>query len=116
MTIYDGEFRSTRRRDAFYKFRDVSIHQVIVDLNIELEPREFSNLVETVIQFGTPALKISIDDDSHSLEFFVLFDSMYGDYTIAQGPLPKNSSYKTFHLEADAIKYVKDLVRQTILS
>ena len=41
---------------------------------------------------------------------------MYGDYTIAQGPLPNNSSYKTFHLEADAIKYVKDLIRQTILS
>ena len=116
MTIYDSEFRSTRRRDAFYKFRDVSIPQAIVDLNIELEPREFNSLVETVIQFDTPALKISIADEFHSLEFFVVFDSIYGDYTIAQGPLPNNSSYKTFQLEVDAIKYVKDLIRQTLFS
>lgn len=116
MTIYDAEFRSSRRRDAFCKFRDLSIPQAIADLNLELEPKEFSNSVETVIQFGTPAIKVLIEGDTHSLEFFVLFDSMYGDYTIAQGPLPNNSSYKTFHLEADAIKYVKDLIRKTILS
>jgi len=112
----DSLFKNINRKKAYYEFLDSTLPDGLVDFKKEFLSFDLNYLVETVIEYGSAAIKITISDTLNSSSVYVLFDSEHLPYGVGEKTITGEIHPKIFSTSEKTIEEIKLRLKKNIIN